>query len=98
MNRGYPPIALMYELSHRNIHFCMRLKGNWWKEFEKMLANDETDKEFFFKLPTKDKAPKNKYKSSINGITARVVVIETGNGEKEALCTSLMGQGGIQHR
>jgi hypothetical protein len=89
LDRGYPSFSLMYDLTHRGVGFCMRLKASWWKEIERMVANGETDKEIFFKLPPKDQVLKAKYKSRAEGVTVRVVVIELDTGEKEVLCTSL---------
>jgi hypothetical protein len=90
LDRGYPSIALLYELQHRGIHFCVRMKDNWWKEVEKMLANGEADKEVYFPLPAKDRALHTKYGSEQPGVKCRLVVVMLETGEKEILCTSLL--------
>ncbi len=90
LDRYYPSIALMYELQHRKIHFCMRMSNSWWKEVRKMVENGETDKEVVFNLPTKDKLLQQKFNSNKSSIKCRLVVLELENGEKEVLCTSLL--------
>jgi hypothetical protein len=90
LDRGYPSIALMYELRHRKIHFCMRMKDCWWKEVQKMIEAGETDKEVTFRLPPKDIALQKKLGSKKINVKCRLVVIELENGGKEVLCTSLL--------
>lgn len=90
LDRGYPSIALMYELQHRNIHFCMRMKDSWWKEVQKMIEVGETDKEVTFRLPSKDLGLQKALGSKKINVRCRLVVIELANGTKEVLCTSLL--------
>lgn len=90
LDRGYPSVGLLYELSQRNIHFCVRLKDNWWKEVNKMLTNRETDKVVTFSLPKKQSDLPRKYNTTQTDIEVRIVVIELDNGQKEILCTSLL--------
>lgn len=90
LDRGYPSIALMYELQHRNIHFCMRMKDSWWKEVQKMIESGGTDKEVMFRLPSKDIELQKKLGSRKINVRCRMVVIELENGVKEVLCTSLL--------
>lgn len=90
LDRGYPAIALMYELQHRGIHFCMRMKGNWWKEVDKMVRDGETDREVFFPLPAKDRGLQSELGSPLKGVRCRLVVVTLDTGEKEVLCTSLL--------
>jgi Transposase DDE domain len=33
-DRGYPSIAKFYELQHKGLQFCIRMKQNWWKEVD----------------------------------------------------------------
>ncbi len=54
LDRGYPSISLMFQLQQRRIGFCMRLKGEWWLETQKMLLSGQRDKVVTFKLPRKD--------------------------------------------
>lgn len=90
LDRGYPSIALMYELQHRRIHFCMRMKDSWWKEVKAMLEAGETDKEVIFRLPYKDMGLQKKLGSKKMDVRCRLVIIELENGNKEILCTSLL--------
>lgn len=89
LDRGYPSIGLLYELQHRNVGFCVRLKDNWWKEINAMLAANETDKIVTFILPKKDKELQHTLKGKTDKITVRLSVIELNDGKKEILCTSL---------
>lgn len=90
LDRGYPSVGLLYELSQRKIHFCVRLKDSWWKEVNKMLTNGETDKVVTFSLPKKQSDLPQKYNRTQTHIEVRIVVIELDNGQKEILCTSLL--------
>lgn len=89
LDRGYPSIGLLYELQHRNIDFCVRLKDNWWKEVNAMLQASETDKTVTFILPKKDKGLQTIFNAKTDSVTVRIVVIELEDGNKEILCTSL---------
>ncbi len=51
LDRRYPSIGLLYELQHRSIGFCMRLKYNWRKAIHAMPVEKETIKIVNFKLP-----------------------------------------------
>ena len=55
LDRGYLSIGLLYELQHKGIGFCVRLKDNWWNEVNDMLEVKETNKVVTFRLPKKDK-------------------------------------------
>lgn len=90
LDRGYPGIALMYELQHLGIHFCIRMTGNWWKEVDKMLREGETDREVFFPLPAKDRGLQSMFGSPQQGVRCRLAVVVLDTGEKEILCTSLL--------
>ena len=90
LDRGYPGIGLLYELQHRNIGFCVRLKDNWWKEVNTMLEAKEKDKIVTFTLPKKDSELQNIFGGKANTVTVRLVVIALEDGKKEILCTSLM--------
>ena len=90
LDRGYPSIGLLYELQHRNIDFCIRMKDSWWKEVNAMLSSNQTDKIVTFVLPKKDKELQNNFNGKTDKITVRLVVIELPDGKKEILCTSLV--------
>lgn len=89
LDRGYPSIALMYILQQRRLDFCIRLKGDWWKEGQAMLQNGEKDKTVTFTLPPKDRHLQKEYLVASPNITCRLIVMELETGEKEVLCTSL---------
>jgi Transposase DDE domain len=90
LDRGYPSMSLLFMLQQRRIGFCMRLKGEWWLEAQKMLLNGQRDKVVTFRLPNKDIHLQKEYLVAEPTITCRLVVIELENGEREVLCTSLM--------
>jgi len=90
LDRGYPSMSLMFQLQQRRIGFCMRLKGGWWLEAQKMLLNGQKDKVVTFNLPKKDIHLQQEYLVAEPTITCRLVVIDLENGEKEVLCTSLL--------
>lgn len=90
LDRGYPSVGLLYELLQRKIHFCVRLKDNWWKEVNKMLENGETDKIVKFSLNKNQLNLAKKYNTTQTDVEVRIVVIELDNGNKEILCTSLL--------
>ena len=90
LDRGYPSIALMYILKQKGIHFCIRMKDNWWTEVGKFNAEGLEQKAVVFKLPSKDKNLQQQWESTEDSISCRLISIDLGNGEKEILCTSLM--------
>lgn len=89
-DRAYPSIALMYILMQMGVHFCMRMKDNWWKEVDKFSAENGKDKEVIFELPSKDQYLQQQWGGSSRTVKCRLVAVELGNGEKEILCTSLL--------
>ncbi|WP_179091400.1 IS4 family transposase, partial [[Flexibacter] sp. ATCC 35208] len=89
LDRGYPGMSLMYTLQHKQIDYCIRLKGDWWKEGRTMLENGETDKIVTFTLPAKDHHLQKQYRQGSPDIKCRLIVIELETGEQEVLCTSL---------
>lgn len=89
LDRGYPSLALMFELQARGIHFCMRMKENWWLEVKQFVESNEKQELVSFKLPKKDKHLLAKYPHLSSEIPCRLICIELDNGEKEILCTSL---------
>ena len=92
LDRGYPSIGLLYELEHKKVDFCVRLKDNWWNVVNEMLAKGQTDKIVTFTLPKKDKYLQEELGAKTDTITARIVVVELENGVKEILCTSLLSE------
>lgn len=89
-DRGYPSLALMFEMQCREINYLIRMRDDWWKEVRKMVANGETDKEVTFKLPEGEKALLNKYSTETRIIKCRLVCVELDDGGIEVLCTSIL--------
>ncbi|MFC2087755.1 IS4 family transposase, partial [Bacteroidota bacterium] len=91
LDRGYPSLALLFLLMAKGIHFCIRMKENWWlkvKEFSKSGKQQEIVK---FRLPKKDMEKLKDYPEMLNKeIECRLISIELPNGEKQILCTTLM--------
>lgn len=93
MDRGYPSLALMFQLQQQGIHFCIRMRDGWWKEVRKMLENGETDKIVTFKLPKNEDNKKllEQYKAKDNRIKCRLIAINIeGSDTLEILCTSVI--------
>ena len=96
LDRGYPSVALMYELTQRGISFCMRLSMTW-KEAKRMCEADQTDKEIVYSLPVKDRHLLKKYHNTSDKVRVRMIAVELDNGEQEILCTSLLDKAQYPH-
>jgi hypothetical protein len=90
LDRGYPSIALMFEMQCLGINYLIRMRDNWWHEIRKMIADGEKDKEVTFKLPEKEKALLKKYNTDTEAIRCRLVCVELEDGAIEILCTSVL--------
>ncbi len=90
-DRGYSSNALMYELQHQGIDFCIRMRSHW-NEVRDFANSNEESRIVQFILPRKDNALKNKYNSDQSYVTCRLVAIILESGEKEVLCTSLLDE------
>lgn len=91
LDRGYPSIALFFQLNAQDIEFCVRMKGSWWTEVRKFRESNEKEKIVTFSLPEKDKPKMSEYpKSACNPIKCRLIKVELDTGEIEILCTSLI--------
>lgn len=90
LDRGYPSIALFYQLTARGVEFCVRMKGSWWKEVRAFRESDEKEKVVNFLLPGKDKKKLRGYPEwQDKKISCRLIKVELDTGETEILCTSL---------
>jgi len=89
LDRGYPSIAIMFELYARGIEFCMRMKEDAWLEVRRFAESDKKDEIVRFQLPEKDKGVKDQYPHLPDWLKVRLVAVDLPNGEKEILCTSL---------
>jgi hypothetical protein len=91
LDRGYPSIALFFQLQVRKVDFCVRMKGSWWNAVREFRNGDAKEAIVSFALPEKDKckledAPEWLEKE----IKCRLLKIELDSGETEILCTSLV--------
>lgn len=90
LDRGYPSIALFYQLMARGVEFCVRMKGSWWKEVRAFRESGEKEKIVNFLLPDKDNKKLADYPEwQGKEISCRLVKVELDTGETEILCTSL---------
>lgn len=89
LDRGYGSNALMYELYHRGIDFCIRMRSHW-KQVREFADSGEQSRIVEFSLPSKDKLLQEKHSSNIDRISCRLVAITLDTGEKEIVCTSLL--------
>ena len=90
LDRGYPSLALFFQLKAQGVEFCVRMKSSWWKEVRKFRESGEKEKIVSFTLPKKDIDKLSEYPEWINKtIKCRLVRVELDTGETEILCTSL---------
>lgn len=89
-DRGYPSLALMFEMQCRGINYLIRMRDDWWHEVRKMIDKGEKDKEVTFKLPETEKALLKKYNTEIRSIKCRLICVELEDGGTEVLCTSVI--------
>lgn len=91
LDRGYPSMALFFLLFAKGIHFCVRMKDNWWLEVDKFAKSKDKERLVQFKLPRKDKKLLENYPQWQDvEITCRLIKVMLPNGEYEVLCTSLI--------
>lgn len=90
LDRGYPSFLLFYQLEARNVEFCVRMKGSWWKEVRSFKESEDKQRIVSFELPEKDKEKLSDYPELIaKPINCRLIKVELDTGETEILCTSL---------
>lgn len=91
LDRGYPSYWVFFLLSARKIHFCVRMKGYWWKEVEAFQKSTDIERIVKFTLPKKDHPRLSGYPEIIGGqIACRLVKVKLPTGEIEVICTSLL--------
>jgi hypothetical protein len=54
LDRGYPSKGLFFLLMAKGIHFCVRMKDNWWNEVNTFVKSGEKEQIVTFNLPKKD--------------------------------------------
>jgi hypothetical protein len=89
LDRGYPSYGLMFELQALGIHYCIRLRDDWWLEVRKMLEEGKTEKEVVFHLPKNEKELRSSYPEADTAIRCRIIAITLADGGQQILCTSL---------
>jgi hypothetical protein len=90
LDRGYPSIALLFLLTAKNIHFCVRMKDDWWLKVKEFKESGLPEQDVEFALPVKDRHLLKDYPDFIDDtIGCRLVRVNLPNGETEILCTSL---------
>lgn len=90
LDRGYPTRKLMFELQALGIHYCIRLRDDWWIEVRDMLKEGVAQKELVFHLPAKEEELRRLYPEAPTEIRCRLIVVKLANGSSEVLCTSLL--------
>lgn len=91
MDRGYPSMALFFLLMAKGIHFCARMKDNWWLEVDNFQKSGLKERVVRFKLPKRDRKLLKDYPQwHEREIQCRLIKVELDNGESEILCTSLV--------
>lgn len=83
-------MALFFLLMAKGVHFCARMKDDWWLEVDKFQKSGLKEQIVSFKLPKKDRKLLKDYPEwHEREIQCRLIKIELENGESEILCTSL---------
>jgi hypothetical protein len=90
LDRGYPSIALMYNIIDLGAQFCIRMKDNWWIEVKDFLDDERTSKNTVFTLPKKDMELISDSNVDELKVTVRLVKIPLPNNTVEILATSLL--------
>lgn len=92
LDRGYPSYGLMFQLQALGIHYCIRLRDDWWLQVRKMLEEGKTQKEVVFHLPKDEKKLRDDYPDADGAIRCRIVAVTLSDGSQQILCTSLSEQ------
>jgi hypothetical protein len=91
LDRGYPSKSLFFLLLAKKLHFCVRMKDDWWLEVDKFKKSGMKEHIVSFKLPKKDRNLLKDYPEwQDKEIKCRLIKVELPSGESEILCTSLI--------
>jgi Transposase DDE domain len=90
MDRGYPSLSLMYDMQSRGIHYCIRMREDWWHSVRDMLVAGQKDKVVTFELPEKDRQGIAAGRDGSYKIKCRLVAAKLPSGQSEVLCTSVI--------
>ena len=90
-DRGYPSILLFFQLRKLSVHFCIRMKEDWWTRVRDFANSGEKERIVEFQLPAKDRKKIELQEQDGNyTIRCRLIKISLDNGGSEILCTSLL--------
>ena len=90
LDRGYPGIGLFFLMLAGKLHFCVRMKDNWWLEVDKFNKSGKKEAIVSFTLPRKDRKLLKDYPEwQDKTIYCRLIKIDLPGGGCEILCTSL---------
>jgi hypothetical protein len=91
LDRGYPSISLFFLLQAKGLHFCVRMKDDWWKDVDKFNKSGAKEALVGFTLPEKDRNLLRDYPGwSDKTLQCRLLKVEVPGGGSEILCTSLI--------
>jgi hypothetical protein len=88
-DRYYPSIKLMYTLQERKVHYCFRMKNDWWLDVKKFTESEEIDSIVDFTITSK-LSKELGISPEIKIIKARLLKVILDDGSVEILCTSLL--------
>jgi hypothetical protein len=92
LDRGYPSFKLIFKLRARGVHFCMRMKTNWWKIVDEFTCSLDKSVIVKVKLPKKDHKALSDYPDLVHKeISCRLVKVVSPKGIV-VLCTSLLDE------
>lgn len=91
-DRFYASFPLMFSLTAQKVHFCFRMKEDWWNDIEKFSKSNKNDQTIEFKLPKRYAYIKDIAEdySIPEKITVRLIKRVNRKGEKQVYCTSLI--------
>jgi len=89
LDRGYPSLSLFFLLLAKKLHFCVRMKDDWWLEVDKFKKSEMNEHIVTFKLPKKDRKLLKDYPQRHDKeIKCRLIKVELPGSESKILCTS----------
>lgn len=98
LDRGYPSFAIFFIMLARGLHFCVRMKKDWWLSVKEFYESDLMEGVIELKLPKKDHELLNNYPEWVNKtIKCRLIRVVLPDGEDEILCTSLIDSEKFPH-
>lgn len=93
MDRGYPNKAMFSILLSKGVHFCVRMKENWWLQVKAFFESAAMEEEVVFELSNKDMGTyQSAYPGMQKSVMCRLVKVILDNGTTEILCTSLLNK------